>query len=277
MTDTETPQGATCILFALPEERKPFLAGLRLAGAKLLTNSPFAEQEAGTHPDYRLIALEFCGRKIITAVSRVGEKNASKLMATLAEAGGIDALMICGFAGGLSAEMAAGDLILSDSVARSSASHIRCFPDASLLDAAESLSTDECGKTLKMRTHLGLLVTAAAVLTSQKEKLSLAESTGGFAVDMETFSAVQTAQAHWIPWLAIRAITDPSNSALPLDFNKLADSKGNISYARVMLSLVIRPRKIPALIRLGRNSSLAAKNLSQFLIALLRRLPEIEE
>ena len=276
MTDTETPQGGTCILFALPEERKPFLAGLRLAGATLLSESWKSLETSETPPDFRPCTLEFEGARVITGVSGVGMLKAAKMADTLLEAGGITAIIICGFAGALSPELQPGDLLLAGSVAPASTPYNRYFPDEDLYDAAETLIMDESGSSLKLRTLSGDLVTSNSVLTSPGEKRALFELTGGFAVDMETIGAVRVAQEHGIRWLAIRAITDAANKGLPLDFNAHMNSKGNISYAKVMKSVLKRPAKIPALIQLGKRSSQAAKNLSSFLTALLRRMPEAE-
>lgn len=277
MTDTETPQGGTCILFALPEERKPFLAGLRLAGATLLPETRKSLETSETLPGFRPRILEFEGAKVITGVSGVGMLKAAKMAKTLIESGGINAFILCGFAGALSPELQPGDLLLADSVASASTPYNRYFPDEVLYDAAESLVTDESGSSLKMRTRSGDLVTSNSVLTSPGEKRALFELTGGFAVDMETMGAVRVAQEHGIPWLAIRAITDAADAGLPLDFNAHMNSKGDISYAKVIKSVLMRPAKIPALIQLGKRSSLAAKNLASFLAALLRRMPEAEK
>ncbi len=277
MTDTETPQGGTCILFALPEERKPFLAGLRLAGATLLPETCKSLETSETLPDFRPCALKFEGSRIITGVSGVGMLKAAKAAKTLIEAGGIDAFIICGFAGALSTNLQPGDLLLATSVAQATTPYNRYFPDEDLFDAAETLFMDEFGSSLKWRTLSGDLITSISVLTSPEEKRALFELTGGYAVDMETIGVVRVAQEHGIPWLAIRAITDAADTGLPLDFNAHMDSKGNISYGKVIKSVLRRPAKIPALIQLGKRSSLAAKNLSYFLTALLRRMPEAEK
>lgn len=274
MTDTETPQGGTCILFALPEERKPFLAGLRLAGAKLLLETRTSPE---TLPDFLPCSLEFEGAKVITGVSGVGMLKAARMAETLIGAGGIDFLIVCGFAGALSITLQPGDLLLATSVAQASTPYNRYFPHQGLYDAAETLFMDEFGSSLKWRTLSGDLVTSISVLTTPGEKKELFELTGGFAVDMETIGAVRVAQEYGIPWLAIRAITDAANTGLPLDFNAHMDSKGNISYGKVIKAVLRSPAKIPALIQLGKRSSQAAKNLSSFLTALLRRMPEAEK
>ena len=62
---------------------------------------------------------------------------------------------------------------------------------------------------------------------------------------------------------------------MPLDFNALADANGNVDKKRVIAATLTHPWKIPALIRLGARSSLAAKNLAAFLDAYLQALPDV--
>jgi adenosylhomocysteine nucleosidase len=90
---------------------------------------------------------------------------------------------------------------------------------------------------------------------------------------METWGAVQVAQKHGVPWLAVRAITDSVEADFPFDFNALADADGNVDRGRVILATIARPWKIPALLRLGARSSLAARNLATFLESFLEQIP----
>ena len=64
------------------------------------------------------------------------------------------------------------------------------------------------------------------------------------------------------------------NEDLPFDFNALADAEGNVHRGRIVTKALLNPWKIPALIQLGQRSSLAARNLADFLQAFLDRLPE---
>ena len=285
MTAPKTPQGKTCILFALPEEQKPFLAGLRRVSDSADEASKINELLIETDDDVvsllestsftkRIIKPKLNWRtRLKFGVSGVGMKKAAQATRDLLQSGDVEALIICGFAGGLHPELEPGDLILADSVGVSNIAHLRYFPDSQMMKVAESLTTDEIPD---VRIQLGPLVTTDCVVTHPEAKRKLAEITEAIAVDMETVGAIRAAQELGIPWLAVRAITDPVGESLPLDFNALSNHEGNVSYGKVFLAVLQRPAKIPALIQLGKRSSLAANNLAAFLLALLPRLPEGE-
>ncbi len=174
-------------------------------------------------------------------------------------------MVVCGFAGGLSENMKPGDLILADKVTDGTEMFL---PDAALFLAAQSI------RPSGIKIERGTLVTVDKVATTTAEKRELAARTGAIAVDMETAGAVRVAEARGIPWLSVRAITDGVNDELPLDFNALANPDGSVNRGRVIRATLAQPHKIPALIRLGQRSSLAANNLAAFLVAFLQTLPE---
>ncbi|MFZ0461859.1 MAG: hypothetical protein WBL99_03810 [Candidatus Acidiferrales bacterium] len=109
-----------------------------------------------------------------------------------------------------------------------------------------------------------LLSTCSMVLTVEgKARLGyMAE-----AVDMESFSVLTEAAAFNIPAIAIRAISDSADEDLPMDFQIVLDSRGNLDRSKVARALVRAPQKLPGLVRLGRNSRRAAVNLAKFLDA----------
>jgi adenosylhomocysteine nucleosidase len=234
-------EGWITVLFALPEETRPF--------RKRLQSFPTSSH-------------------VYLRCSGVGAERAASTaddVAVVAAPG--DVLLICGFAGGLTSEMKPGSLIVADSVI----DHLtgqNYKPDSELLYAAESV------RLSGVSVQRGTLMTGNRVLVTAGEKRQFAEQSGGVAVDMESAGAAQVAQKYGVPWLAVRAITDGVDDDLPLDFNALADASGNVHRGRILLATLTHPWKIPALIRLGKRSSLAAENLAAFLEALLPHLPE---
>lgn len=237
-----------CLLFALPEEAWSFQKRRRVPESRVIVSS-----------------------------SGAGAQNAARAATQLfaAHPDAIKYLLICGFAGGLAQGVRPETLVLADRVMdESEDAHTPATiysADSDLLCAAESVRLS--GLSLRR----GTLVTAARVLLSPEEKRALARRTGALAVDMETAGAERVAQAHGIPWLAVRAITDGPEDAMPLDFNALADPDGNVYTGPVLHATLLRPWKIPALARLGLRSARAARNLAAFLETFLQTLPEERE
>ena len=85
------------------------------------------------------------------------------------------------------------------------------------------------------------------------------------AVEMESFAVLTEAAVRKIPGVAIRAISDGADQDLPMDFSGVLDDEGRVQASKVVRSLARAPHKLPALLRLGRNTRLAATKLAEFL------------
>lgn len=231
-----------CVLFALEEEWKPFKA-------KRIIRNP------GKVSPYWPV------------ITGVGMRSTSSYLENRLKSTAFRSIIVCGFAGGLKDGLPPGSVIVPDAVTDTT-SQKTYRVDSALLAVAESTRLSH------LKYHGGLLATTDRVLIRAGEKRAFAEQTGAVAVDMESAGAARIAEEHKIPWLAVRAVTDSVNDDLPFDFNALADAQGNVNRRRIVVAALLRPWKIPALIRLGQRSSLAARNLADFLVDFLNRLPE---
>jgi adenosylhomocysteine nucleosidase len=234
------------LLFALREEAAPFLRRLGPRRAEFV--------------------IEISGMGTANAARRVRAMGAPRRPA---------GLLICGFAAGLQAPP--GSLVVARSVGLIASASVSAtyLPDSRLLGRCEAFVAEDNRRRPQVAPIVfGLLATAPQVLTTSAQKQTLQAQTGAVAADMETAGAAQAAQEMGIPWLAVRAITDGVEDDLPFDFNALADANGHPHHGRIVSAALARPRQIPALIRLGRRSSLAAGNLAGFLEAFLNTRPE---
>ena len=114
-----------------------------------------------------------------------------------------------------------------------------------------------------------LLSTSNMVVTAEgKGRLArMAE-----AVEMESFTVLTEAASRNVPAIAIRAISDAADEDLPMNFSRVLDHEGKVNGSKVARSLVRAPHKLPALLRLGRNSQRAAAKLAEFLDAYIQYL-----
>lgn len=227
------------ILFALPEEAKPF------------------PQIGHTW-------------SVQVACSGAGARNAQNAAKGLISPA-TPFVLICGYAGGLNPECEPGDIVVAEQVIDNITGRGVSRVDSALFRTAESI----CASALlgDFAVWRGTLVTTERVLTQSAEKHALIAKTPAVAVDMETAAIARIAHERKVPWLSVRVITDGLNDTLPFDFNALADEDGNVNRGRVVCAALTHPWKIPALIRLGTRSSLAANNLATFLKAFLEALP----
>ena len=84
-------------------------------------------------------------------------------------------------------------------------------------------------------------------------------------VDMESFEIVKEAVAWGARSLVVRAVSDTAKEDLPIDFSLTLSGKQQISLRKVVWQLSKNPLALPALMRFGKQSRLAAERLAKFL------------
>ncbi len=234
-----------CVMFALPQELKPFL--------KVKINSVEARHTGA------------------------GSANAANVTrTTLAKYTGTKPLVIiCGFGGALTSALKPGDLCVSKSIIDASGGSGSATTNLSADSIHTSIAAAQ--KITSCTVHSTSLVTADRVLISSANKREYHRRFGASVVDMETAAAAKEAEIVGAPWISIRAITDSVDDDMPLDFNLLTGDDGCVSLPKVIFATLIRPWSIPGMMRLGKSSSLAGRNLAIFLETFVRRLPINDE
>ena len=110
---------------------------------------------------------------------------------------------------------------------------------------------------------------ASRVAVTVEEKTKLRAQTGADAVEMESAVLARVCREAGIPCVTLRAISDTAHENLPLDFNALLTADEQLSPVKLAWAILTAPWKIPALLRLGKNSSLAAQRLAEVLFAVI--------
>jgi nucleoside phosphorylase len=188
------------------------------------------------------------GRKDIeVVVTGMGARNAERAIKEALEKFSPAEVFTCGFAGALKPELPIGEVVFD----------LPTTPPrtiARLIVFGIIPVTFHCSKTIA--------VTAAA-------KAQLLKETGADAVEMESQIIQKACAARKVPCVTLRAISDTAAEDLPLDFNRLLDDEEQLSPSKLTRAILRAPHKIPALMRLGRNSAYAARELSAALVGLL--------
>jgi hypothetical protein len=70
----------------------------------------------------------------------------------------------------------------------------------------------------------------------------------------------------------VRVILDTAEENLPLDFNRLMNSRQEMDYGKLTGALVKSPGKIGSLLRLQKQSQAAAEKLAQVLAETLTKI-----
>jgi adenosylhomocysteine nucleosidase len=177
------------------------------------------------------------GPQVRVLVTGMGPRNAERAVRTAIQNEKPSHVFTCGFAGALAPELKIADLVCSLEMPMVGAKAVRFI-------ATERV----------------------AVTVADKSAL---HAQGADAVEMESATIARLCKEQGIPCVTLRAISDLANEDLPLNFNELLDGQENLSPAKLALAIIKAPHKIPALMRLGKNSALAAEKLAQALVRAL--------
>ena len=96
------------------------------------------------------------------------------------------------------------------------------------------------------------------------EKRRLAEAHQAVLVDMEATAVASFAAENNIPFYCFKGISDAWDDNLP-DFSRFISADGQLRMPAFLVHAALRPACWVSLMRLGRNSSLAASNLARLL------------
>ena len=175
-------------------------------------------------------------------ITGIGRENAERSLHARLKQDPFQLVLSCGFAGGLNPYLSTGTVVFATD------------EDAGLTPLL--LTAGACPVKFHCVDRVAITV---------DEKRQLWETTGADAVEMESQIIRAICRAHAIPSATIRVISDAADENLPLDFNALMTSEQRLNYGKLILALLSSPTKIPALLRLQRQTQLAARNLATVL------------
>jgi len=185
---------------------------------------------------FRKLASGKSGVSIL--MTGIGRKNAETAVGQVLALDSPQHVFTCGFAGGLNPALTIGDAVFETS------------------DAALHVKFVAAGaKPAKFFCASRVAVTAA-------EKAEMRSTTGADAVEMESEAIHTLCHERGIRCATVRVISDAANDDLPLDFNQLAKPDLSLDYGKLALAIAKSPGKIPALLRLRKNTKLAAERLA---------------
>ncbi|MEM8824855.1 MAG: phosphorylase [Pseudomonadota bacterium] len=164
-------------------------------------------------------------------------------------ASGVAALVSFGIAGALDPALQVGDVVRASRV------------------ASETSTFGEANGPLVWGSE--------AIIGDPAEKAALHRRTGAAIVDLESHGVAAAADRAGLPFFVIRAVSDDARHRLPAYLADAVTPDGRPRLGPVLAGLARSPTTLPALIRLGRNTSKALEALERAgetdLPALLRR------
>lgn len=164
----------------------------------------------------------------------------------------IRGILSFGLAGGLAPHLESGDIVVATSIVAGNASH-------EAHDAWHQFALSRLADT--PRVHRGAIAGSNAVVAKSAHKAALHGDAGALAVDMESHIAATFARERGLPFMAIRAISDPVTRNLPDIASNALTADGDVALGKVIGGLMRRPSQLPALIAAGIDSERAFASL----------------
>ena len=125
------------------------------------------------------------------------------------------------------------------------------------------------GRRLATAHGEGVVVSSREIAGLAKKR-ELAARFDADLVDMEGFVVGEVAQAHGLPFLAAKAVSDDLEFELP-PLQRFVDGEGKFEAGRFVLQALVHPGWWPTIARLKRHSERAAEALAGLLEDLIRQ------
>jgi adenosylhomocysteine nucleosidase len=200
----------------------------------------------------------------------MGVGNAAEATAALIAAHRPELLVSFGFGGAVRRGTAAGDLVLATRLFRLESGKLTRLqgPDCEFTERARKAL--EIHSPSAFQVHLGAFITTDRIENKQGLAGLLDPDLDNPLLEMETGAVAWVASGAGIPLVAIRAVSDTADEELDFSIGDITDKKLNVSIPRVLLTLARKPRILPQLLRLSRNSRLAGNHLASGILAVLQ-------
>ncbi len=175
-----------------------------------------------------------------------------------------------GYAGGLAEGLGTGSLVVCDG----------CLDEAGDAPGPDPDATARAARALEGAgiPHVsGALLTTPGPLLTPEAKQEAWEATGAACVDMEGAGLARAADAAGVPLVAVRAVLDGREQALPGMVGAIIADGGRNEWLHAARAVLTGPQRIPALVGLAGQSRAAGAALERAAAVLVARLaPEAE-
>lgn len=225
--------------------------------------------EAVSDDAYTLFRGTWKGREILLAQTGLGKQRAQAATRRLIDRYPITTLISLGFAGALTDELRAGDVVVYSSVHCVNVE--ACQQDVYL--ASDGLLARVKGSLKPSAANIFRKpgVTVPHAVLSPDEKDTLADAFDASVVDMESYWIAEIAAEKQIPCVVIRSVSDTKYETL-LPFEGMMTEDGDVLWRPAACYFLRRPHHLVVVGRLAKNARVATRNLATAMDSLIAEL-----
>ncbi|MGD0885531.1 MAG: hypothetical protein ABSA46_11800 [Thermodesulfovibrionales bacterium] len=204
---------------------------------------------------FTIFSARFACHEILLVQIGIGPRNAESAINYIVKEFSPNYVVSVGFGGALYEGAVIGELTWAPRV-------------LSLKESGmETLEIPDAGTTAgrltgKISLHEKCVLTLDRWMTKSEIKKILPVGVSPTVCDMETFPLAKFSIQRGLPFFSIRSITDRAHEEVPQELLAVCDESGHYSLLCAFRLIGRKPELIPSIIRLGRNSYRASKNLS---------------
>ncbi len=219
------------------------------------------------------------GQEIVLVQSGMGRQRAERALGFILRRYRPSAVLSLGFCGALAAKLRAGDLVVCSQLLAllTMPSPLRPAPAVGVLNCDSRLVAHALRVELpakwgitcrpawrwKLRPVGGGCLTVPSVANHRQVKEWLSWNFTGAVVDMESYWLGALAREADVPFLAVRAVSDPLTESLP-PLDELVDIFGRAKKTAMSRYLMGHPLTCGTLVRLGFHARRAQRSLTGF-------------
>lgn len=243
------------LVVAMPEEVRPI--------ARVLGH--FSREKIDRFPLYRFPMED---REIHLVQCGMGMEKAAAATTALIDGERPDIIISAGFGGGVREELSTGDIVIAGCIVSLGDGN---SADTAAIDNAYLLRN--IVESLPLRNFAivgGSIVTSRGIVRKREIDRALSREMRNPVLDMETSAVAEACSRKAVPFLALRAVSDPADEELLFSIEEITDRDLNISIRRILSAILRNPRILPQMFRLARNAKTAGENLALVVERLVR-------
>ena len=212
---------------------------------------PYEFDARGSRREFDLFRANIQGNQITVLLTGMGAENTRKAMQSVSWEDH-DVVISTGLAGALDPSLKIEEIVVARAT-RVVGGRSSVESDCALRELAAAAGA----------WAVDVILTSETIVATAAEKEELNAS--GSAVEMESSYVLESAAKHQVPAVAVRSISDAADEDLPIDFARIADSRGHVKVGGLLKELAIHPHKLASLVRFGQQSRASSVALADFL------------